>query len=43
MNHCLCSHDELEHPGGECIHRSCGCITFRADPAREDAPREEAS
>ena len=29
---CLCSHPAADHPGGECVHRACGCHEFRLDP-----------
>ena len=29
---CLCSHPAADHPGGECVHRACGCYEFRLDP-----------
>ena len=36
---CRCSHLEIRHVGGMCLHRACGCFVFRprntASPARE--------
>ena len=29
---CLCTHPVADHPGGECVHRACGCHEFRLDP-----------
>jgi len=43
MNTCLCSHDDLDHPGGACIRPACGCIQYRPDMAAKSAATEEGA
>lgn len=34
---CLCTHPAADHPGGECVHRACGCHEYRADSRTGEA------
>lgn len=43
MSDCLCSHPELDHPGGECIRPGCGCLQYRPDPRAGQAATGEGA